>query len=61
MAHKAHVKEAMFATNRKDWEVQIMTVHARQEASVHYTQQLAGKFLINSCILLFLTSISISR
>jgi hypothetical protein len=43
MAHKAHVKEAMYSTNRKDWEVQIMTVHTRKEASIHNTQRLAGE------------------
>jgi hypothetical protein len=43
MAHKAHVKEAMYSTNCKDWEVQIMTVHTRKEASIHNTQRLAGE------------------
>ncbi len=43
MAHKAHIKEAMFSTNRKDWETQIMSVHARKLALVHHKQQLLGK------------------
>ena len=43
MAHKAHVKEAMFATNWKEWEIQIMSVHARQQALVHHRNLLSGK------------------
>jgi hypothetical protein len=42
MAHKAHVKEAMLSTNRKDWEIQIMALHARREALVHHTAEMAG-------------------
>lgn len=42
MAHKAHVKEAMFSTNRKDWETQIMSVHARQDALVHLRTRISG-------------------
>ena len=43
MAHKAHVKEVMWTMNRKEWEVQIMTIHARRDASVHHTEILLGK------------------
>ena len=35
MAHKAHVKEAMISTNRKNWELQIISLHAKKEAMVH--------------------------
>ncbi len=42
MAHKAHVKEAMFAMNRKEWEIQIMSMHARQQALVHHSNLLSG-------------------
>lgn len=42
MAHKQHVKEAMFTTNRKEWEIQIMSVHARREAMEHHTEQMTG-------------------
>ncbi len=42
MAHKAHVKEAMLSTNRKDWEIQIMALHARREALVHHTAEMEG-------------------
>lgn len=42
MAHKAHVKEAMFSTNRKDWEIQIMSVHARKDAIIHQTKLMIG-------------------
>ena len=45
MAHKAHIKEAMFSTNRKDWEVQIMSVHARKDAIVHHTERMTGTFV----------------
>ena len=45
MAHKAHVKEAMLSTNRKDWEIQIMSVHARQDAIVHHTEMMIGNFI----------------
>ena len=50
MAHKAHVKEAMNSTNRKDWEIQIMSVHARKDAIVHHTKMMLGK---NICCLIF--------
>ena len=43
MAHKAHIKEAMFSTNRKDWEVQIMSAHARTNAIVHHRRRMLGK------------------
>ncbi len=46
MAHKAHIKEAMTSTNRKSWEIQIMSLHARKDAMVHTTQQLHGKIEI---------------
>jgi hypothetical protein len=46
MAHKAHVKEAMFATNRKDWETQIMAVHVRRDAMVHHRERMTGMFWI---------------
>ena len=49
MAHKAHVKEAMFATNRKEWEIQIMSVHARKDALVHHRNIVAG-ILATYCI-----------
>ena len=45
MAHKAHIKEAMFSTNRKEWEVQIMSVHARKDAIVHHTERMTGTFV----------------
>eukprot|EP00961_Rhodomonas_salina_P138985 1870093-Rhodomonas_salina.1 len=40
MAHKAHIKEAMFSTNCKDWEVQIMSAHARTSAMVHHRRHM---------------------
>ena len=43
MVHKAHVKDAIHCTNRKDWEYQIMTVHARENASLQLTDSLIGK------------------
>ena len=42
MAHKAHIKEAMTSTNRKSWEIQIMSLHACKDAMVHTTEQLQG-------------------
>ena len=48
MAHKAHCKEACFSTNRKDWEVQIMSVHARKDALVFHRKQMTGEPR-NSC------------
>ena len=44
MAHKAHIKEAMFATNSKDWETQIMAVHVRHDALVHHRERMTGLF-----------------
>ncbi len=55
MAHKAHVKEAMFATNSKDssWETQIMAVHVRCNAMVHHREHMTGMFWILLNILWF--------
>eukprot|EP00961_Rhodomonas_salina_P085903 1154129-Rhodomonas_salina.1 len=41
MEHKAHIKEAMFATNWQDWEIQIMSVHVRKQAIFHHTQRMS--------------------
>ncbi len=49
MAHKAHVKEAMLSTNRKDYEIQIMSVHARRNASVHHMRLFAGMQSVLFC------------
>lgn len=38
MAHKAHVKEAMYSTNRREFETQIMSVGVRQNAIMHHTK-----------------------
>ena len=40
MVHKAHMKEALACTNRRDWEIQVMTLHARENASIHLTERL---------------------
>ena len=51
MAHKAHVKEAMISTNRKNWELQIISLHAKKEAMVHATRQIHCKYLDMNLIL----------
>ncbi len=58
MAHKAHVKEAMFATNWKEWEIQIMSVHARKDALVHHQNIMAG-ILATYCIFDWLLTIDL--
>eukprot|EP00961_Rhodomonas_salina_P224736 3038164-Rhodomonas_salina.2 len=40
MVHKAHIKEAMFSTNSKDWEIQIMSAHACMGAMVHHCKRM---------------------
>eukprot|EP00961_Rhodomonas_salina_P253132 3420814-Rhodomonas_salina.1 len=41
MAHKAHIKEAMFSTNCKDWEIQIMSAHACMGAMVEEMEEVS--------------------
>ena len=62
MAHKAHIKEAMTSTNRKSWEIQIMSLHARKGAMVHATQQMHGKIVLYDVIFLrIFTLLSVSQ
>ena len=51
MAHKAHVKEALWTTNRKEWELQIMTAHARKDAIIHHTEIMKGMYDVLFCFL----------
>ena len=61
--HKAHVKEAMISTNRKNWELQIMSLHAKKEAMVHATRQIQGKypgmnFILDPCLIVLMILIN---